>query len=66
MSHGDNEPQNVFLFASQCVVMVEGSLVDHQLFPLLKDSFFLHSIYVVSQQMFHILYFLVRDPLDQS
>ena len=33
---------------------------------LQKDSFSLLSICIISQQVFQILYFLVRDPLDCS
>ena len=53
-------------FTSQCVAKVEGSLVEHQLFLLSKDSFPFLSICIVSQQVFQILYFLVRDPLNCS
>ena len=45
---GDHKPQNFFQFTSWCVVMVDGSLVEHQLFLLLKDSFSLLSICAVS------------------
>ena len=40
------------------VAMVEGSFVQHQLLLLLKDSFSLLSICVISQQVFLIMHFL--------
>ena len=39
MSCRDYELQNFFQLTCWCVAMVEDSLVDHQLLPLLKDSF---------------------------
>ena len=53
-----------FNLGSCCVAMVEGSLVDCQLFPLLKDSLSLIHDCIISHQMFQILHFLVRNPLN--
>ena len=66
MSYGAYEPQNFFQLTRWCVVMVVGSLVEHQLLPLSKDSFSLLSIYIISRQVFQILNFPVRDPLNHS
>ena len=46
--------------------MVEGSLVECQLFPLLKDTFSHLSVCIVFQQVLQILYSLDRDPLNHS
>ena len=66
MNHRDKKPQNFFQLTSQSVVMVEGSLVEHQPFPLSKDSLFLPCVCIISQQMLKILYFLVGNPHDCS
>ena len=66
MSHGDHKLQNPFQLANWCVAMVEGPLVDYQVFPLSKDSLSLLSVHVISQQVPQILYFLVGDPLNRS
>ena len=64
MSCWDHIPQNFVQFASWCVAMVAGSLVEYQLLPLLKDNFYLLSICIISQQVFQVLYFPVRDPFN--
>ena len=57
--------QNFFQLASWCVAMVEGFLVKHQLLLILKDSFSLLSIYIISQLVFQILHFPVDPPVGQ-
>ena len=64
MSCGDYKLCNFFQLASWCMVVIEGSLIEHQLFLLLKDSHSLLSVCIISQKMLQILYFLVRDPID--
>ena len=32
MSHGDHKPHTFFQLASQCMVVIEGSLIEHQFF----------------------------------
>ena len=64
MGHGDYELQNFFQLTSQCMAVIKGSLIEHQLFPLLKDSHSLHSVCVISQEMLQVLYFPIRDPID--
>ena len=64
MSCGDYELQNFFQLISWCLVMVQGSLLEHQFLLLSKDSFSLLSICIISQQVFQILHFPVRDSLD--
>ena len=64
VSHGDYESQNFFQLTSQCVSMVEGSLVEHKLSPFLKDSLSLFCVHIISQYMFQIIHFMVGNPLN--
>ena len=52
MSHGDYKPQNFLQLASQCMMVIEGFLVEHQFFLLLKDGHSLFSVHIVSQKIY--------------
>ena len=55
MSHGDYKLHNIFQLAGWCMALIEGSLIEHQLFPLSKDGHSILSVHIISQQMLQIL-----------
>ena len=57
---------NFSQLTSQCMAVIEGSLIEHQLFPLSKDGHSLLSVHIISQKMLQILYFSSGDPIDHS
>ena len=48
------------------MAVLVGSLIEHQLFLLSKDSNSLLSVYVVSQEMLQIMYFPIGDLIDHG
>ena len=66
MSCGEYILHNISQLTCQCKKVIEGSLIEHQLFPLSKDGHSLLSVHVICQEMLQILYFLIGDPIDNG
>ena len=66
MSHGDYKLHNFLQLTSWCMMVIESSLIEGQLFLLLKDGYFLLSVCVISQEILQILYFLMGNPINHG
>ena len=66
MSHGDYKLHNLSQLAGWCMAVIEGSLIEHQLFPLSRDGQAILSVHIIFQEKYEILYFPTGDPIDCS
>ena len=63
---GDSKLHGFLQLSSWGMVVVEGTLVDHEFLLLPKDGCTLFHYSVVSQEMFEILYFMEGNPLHHN